>query len=252
MSNSTLIPAFLVPLLQIIAPQPCFNTLFISLDLLHVACLKVVISKCLGFAIIAGSCIVKLPQVIKILRAKSGEGISLPAVTLELIAITASLSYGFAHGFPFSSYGEAGFLVFQTAIIAFLVLLFSGKTVSGLGYIAVYVGILAYLLSPSVNMSLLAGLQASGAGIVAISKMIQAHANFKNGSTGQLSAVTVFLLFFGSVARIFTSIQETGDKLVIFQYVVSTAFNGLIVAQMIYYWNSSSSKSKKTKSRKAQ
>lgn len=68
-------------------------------------------------------------------------------------------------------------------------------------------------------------------------QLIQIIANFRNGSTGQLSAITVFLLFAGSVARIFTSIQETGDSLVILTFVVSTVFNGLIAAQVMYYWN---------------
>ena len=35
----------------------------------------------------------------------------------------------------------------------------------------------------------------------------QVIANFRNGHTGQLSAVTVFMLAAGSLARIFTSIQ---------------------------------------------
>ena len=58
-----------------------------------------------------------------------------------------------------------------------------------------------------------------------------------NGSTGQLSAVTVFMLFFGSLARIFTSIQETGDTTMIIMYCCSTFANAVIVAQLLYYWN---------------
>jgi mannose-P-dolichol utilization defect protein 1 len=67
--------------------------------------------------------------------------------------------------------------------------------------------------------------------------MIQAVTNYRNGGTGQLSVVTVFLLFAGSLARVFTSIQETGDNLIIVTFVVSTVFNGLIFAQILYYWN---------------
>lgn len=66
---------------------------------------------------------------------------------------------------------------------------------------------------------------------------IQGLANYRNGSTGQLSAITVFLLFFGAIARIFTSMQETGDSLVIATYVASTIANGCLATQMLYYWN---------------
>jgi len=66
---------------------------------------------------------------------------------------------------------------------------------------------------------------------------MQAYTNYSNGSTGQLSAVTCSLLFFGSLARIFTSIQETGDTTMILMYVCSTLANAVIVTQLLYYWN---------------
>ena len=66
---------------------------------------------------------------------------------------------------------------------------------------------------------------------------MQALTNYKNGSTGQLSAATCFMLFFGSLARIFTSIQETGDTTMVIMYVCSTSANALIVGQLFYYWN---------------
>ena len=81
--------------------------------------------------------------------------------------------------------------------------------------------------------------------------MIQAVANYKAGSTGQLSAVTIFLQTGGAVARIFTSIQETGDSMIILIYVVSSLSNGVICAQMIYYWNAKTGSGKKGKRQKS-
>ena len=66
-------------------------------------------------------------------------------------------------------------------------------------------------------------------------------ANLRNGSTGQLSVVTWLLLFVGAAARIFTSVQETGDTMMVLQYALSTLCNGTITFQIFYYWNSSSS-----------
>lgn len=66
---------------------------------------------------------------------------------------------------------------------------------------------------------------------------MQAYTNYSNGSTGQLSAVTCFMLFFGSLARIFTSIQETGDATMIIMYMCSTLANGIIILQLLYYWD---------------
>lgn len=74
--------------------------------------------------------------------------------------------------------------------------------------------------------------------------------NYSNGSTGQLSAVTVLLIFGGSVARIFTSIQETGDNIIIVTYIVSTIANGALMAQLLWYWNADKSKKNKNKKKK--
>ena len=50
-------------------------------------------------------------------------------------------------------------------------------------------------------------LQAANIPMIVVGKLIQAISNFRQGHTGQLSAITVFLLTAGSLARIFTSIQ---------------------------------------------
>lgn len=70
-----------------------------------------------------------------------------------------------------------------------------------------------------------------------ILQLIQAYKNYTNGSTGQLSFITVTLLFLGALARIFTSIQETNDNIMILTYVSSAFFNGIILSQVLYYWN---------------
>ena len=58
-------------------------------------CFKLLLSKCLGYAIIAGSILVKIPQVLKLIKNKSGEGINLISVTRQLkkISIQALDSY---------------------------------------------------------------------------------------------------------------------------------------------------------------
>ena len=62
--------------------------------------------------------------------------------------------------------------------------------------------------------------------------MIQAVENYKNGNTGQLSSITVALLFFGSLARIFTSVQETGDITFILSFTIATLCNAILLGQV--------------------
>ncbi|XP_057571540.1 mannose-P-dolichol utilization defect 1 protein isoform X2 [Hippopotamus amphibius kiboko] len=116
-------------LVPILLPEKCYDQIFVQWDLLHVPCLKILLSKVLGLGIVAGSLLVKLPQVFKILGAKSAEGLSLQSVMLELVALTGTMVYSITNNFPFSSWGEALFLMLQTITIAFLVLHYRQETV---------------------------------------------------------------------------------------------------------------------------
>uniref|UniRef100_A0ACB8EXH9 Mannose-P-dolichol utilization defect 1 protein n=2 Tax=Sphaerodactylus townsendi TaxID=933632 RepID=A0ACB8EXH9_9SAUR len=226
-------------------PESCYDEFFVRFNLMHIPCLKILISKGLGFAIIAGSVMVKLPQILKIVGARSAEGLSFYSILLELLAITATMTYSIANSFPFSSWGEALFLMLQTVTIGFLVQHFGGRTGRGLTFLLVYFGALSVLLSPLSSMAVVTALQASTMPAVIISRLLQAATNYSNGHTGQLSAVTAFLLFAGSLARIFTSVQETGDPLMALTYVVSSTCNGIIMGQLLYYWNVPVDKRKK-------
>lgn len=44
---------------------------------------------------------VKLPQIFKLLGAKSAEGLSLQSVMLELVALTGTVVYSITNNFPF-------------------------------------------------------------------------------------------------------------------------------------------------------
>ena len=111
--------------LSILSPK-CFDSLIGQMGFLEPMangpCLKMLLSRGLGLAIIAGATFVKFPQLIKIVRSSSAEGISFVGTLLELVAVTANGAYSFSKGFPFSSYGEAVTLSLQTSLIAILIL----------------------------------------------------------------------------------------------------------------------------------
>uniref|UniRef100_A0A8C9FN23 Uncharacterized protein n=1 Tax=Pavo cristatus TaxID=9049 RepID=A0A8C9FN23_PAVCR len=88
--------ALLVPALL---PEICFEAM--RERPLHVQCLKILLSKSLGYGIVVGSVLVKLPQLLKIYGARSGAGLSVGAVGLELLALGGSVAYSVRNGFPF-------------------------------------------------------------------------------------------------------------------------------------------------------
>ncbi|XP_062903633.1 mannose-P-dolichol utilization defect 1b isoform X1 [Mobula hypostoma] len=242
MAVAELLKTFLI---NFLLTERCYDELLLELNFLHVPCLKILLSKLLGLGIIAGSVMVKLPQIFKILRAKSTAGLSFKSVLLEVLAITGTMMYSIRNHFPFSSWGEALFLMLQTLTIGFLIQYYTGRTYQGTIFLFIYSLLLGLLLSSVIPLVAVAFLQALNMPAVIVSRLIQIITNYRNGHTGQLSSITVFLLFAGSLARIFTSIQETGDSLLVLTYVVSSSFNGVIAAQLVYYWGIHPEKVKK-------
>lgn len=73
-----------------------------------------VLAKCLGYAMVVGGALVKLPQIVKIISAASATGLSLPSVVLDLAGVTATTAYNFDQQYPFRFDNEitATFLLF--------------------------------------------------------------------------------------------------------------------------------------------
>ncbi|GBN23986.1 Mannose-P-dolichol utilization defect 1 [Araneus ventricosus] len=148
----------------------CYNEFFVKLNFFDAECLKHTISKALGTGIIAGSTLVKFPQILKLVNGKSAVGISFLGVLLELIAVTSAFAYNYAKGYPFSSWGESVFLMIETAIIAFLVLLYNKKTGQANVFAAVYSLITYMLYSGIVPMNVLWNMQIANVPIVVCGK----------------------------------------------------------------------------------
>lgn len=69
--------------------------------------LTALISRVLGLGIVAGSTMVKLPQVLAVVRAKSAEGLSPLSFELETLGLAIAATYGILHNLAFSAYGES-------------------------------------------------------------------------------------------------------------------------------------------------
>jgi mannose-P-dolichol utilization defect protein 1 len=108
----------------------CHEELFYKFNFINVVCLKMIISKCLGYGILAGSVLLRVPQIFKIVKANSAEGMSVPSELLQQIAVFGTMSYGFSKQFPISAYGDSYFLFLQGFIILLLVLFYQQKIAS--------------------------------------------------------------------------------------------------------------------------
>ncbi|KAL9965797.1 hypothetical protein ACROYT_G029651 [Oculina patagonica] len=236
---------FFTPLVLFIVPKYCHDEFFVNMNFFHVACLKIALSKCLGYFIVTFASIVKLPQIIKVLRASSVEGLSLLSFITELMTQTATFSYSSARGFPFSTWGESLFKASQTTLLVILFLYYTHRPLAAAMFPFLYGAIVYVLVSGLAPITVLVQLVSLNILFLTISRVSQITTNFRNGHTGQLSFVMVLMLLFTHAARIFTTLQETGDKYMLTIFVISTIFNVTMVTQILYYWNVKSDEQKK-------
>jgi len=196
------------------------------------------ISKALGFAIVGGSLILQVPQILKIINAKSVAGLSLASFWLQVVGFTITLAYNYNLAFPFSTYGESLFILIQDVFL--VVLLYHYRRRINLNfYLALFIySIFAYsVLSGLVGLSVLQLLQAATIPIFSASRVPQIYSNFSNKSVGQLSFVTTILNLGGNVGRVFTTLKEVNDPIILAGCLIGTLLNGIIVLQFLLYWN---------------
>ncbi|KAL2216715.1 putative monosaccharide-P-dolichol utilization protein [Thermoascus aurantiacus ATCC 26904] len=234
--------------------RSCHRTLLIDLDVTEdPECTSLAISKALGLGIVSASAVVKVPQIVKLINSCSAAGVSFTSYALETASLLITLSYGIRQQFPFSTYGESAFIAVQDVVVGILVLTFGGKPAAAAAWIAVVAaGVYALLVDPSlVDAQTMAYLQA-GAGILGVaSKAPQIFTIWREGSTGQLSAFAVFNYLAGSLSRIFTTVKEVDDPLILYGYLAGFALNLILAAQMLYYWKTPAKPKKKAQAEKA-
>ncbi|KOS21526.1 Mannose-P-dolichol utilization defect 1 protein [Escovopsis weberi] len=222
---------------SLIGPD-CYRSILLDVDLADVECLKLATSKGLGIAIVGASAVVKVPQILKLVASRSARGVSFLSYLLETAAYLITLAYNVRNGFPFSTYGETALIMGQNVAICALVLRYSGRPALAAAFVALLAAAAAALFAGAlVDMRTLGYLQA-GAGVLGVaSKVPQIIAIWAQGGTGQLSAFAVFNYLLGSLTRIFTTLQEVDDKLILYGFVSGFALNAILALQMVMYWN---------------
>lgn len=165
--------------------ETCYVSLFEEFEWNNVTCLKLAISKCLGLGIVIGGSIVKIPQIITIVKDKSAKGLSITSFLLETIAYQIVLVYNLRLHNPFSTFGEVFFMTIQNIIICLLIAYYHLKSRNLISFVCLFTLLFIMLITiPSWLMSILYAAQIP---IGLASKIPQIRSNYLNKSTGQLS-----------------------------------------------------------------
>ncbi len=78
-------------------------------------------TQALGFAIIGGGAVVKLPQIRTLLASQSAAGLAVSSFELENVGFTIHASYGYLLGLPINAYGEAVVMLLQNTLLLALI-----------------------------------------------------------------------------------------------------------------------------------
>ena len=232
----------LVAAASALSPQECLHQLqHFSLEK---DCFNLLLSKFLGYSLVGASLMLKFPQILKIYHNSSVTGISLTSFYVETLGFSIMAAYGFHNGQPFSTFGEHALISVQCVIQVLLFwnigkVGFTERATVGVMFLSLWVVPLFGDLMPEVFWKYVPIYTTLMNLVVKIS---QIRVIFETGSTGNLSFITNLLNFLGVLSRIFTTLTELNDPMLLTSYMVGAILNAIIMAQFAFYWNAVSPK----------
>lgn len=205
----------------------------------------------IGVSLVAGSAVKGIPQIVKILKAKSVTGLSLNTFYGDLLVFLGKVVYHTRKAYPLSAWGELLLLLGQNIIFVFLYHCFGkagflrpffgkradtpGKLFFGVTDVAI-LGLVAFALFCVLPHRLLPVLSASTAPLIFCSYAAQILTNFRRRSTGQLAVLTVFLRWLFSLVRVGTTITQLGgDLAVLMNHALGAAGCSILLLQIYFY-----------------
>lgn len=221
--------------------EDCYNML-LNQHTITGECISYSISRALNLGIIAGSLLYKAPQIIKILQKTSVEGISITSYYFQFAMVLVSLFYNIHIKAPIATYGENISIFFQNALLIILHWKFNPKTNAITSFLvgAFFAGFSFVLYSDILPEYVWEGVGIANIVLLYLSLCPQIYENWKNKSTGVLAVITVFLSFAGSIARVFTTIKEVEDRLLLILFISATFLNLIVLLQIFIYGDKSS------------
>lgn len=184
-----------------------------------------------------GMCFVlKIPQILNLLTAKSADQISVVGLLLELTSYTVMASYNFTNGYSILSYLEYPVILLQEYILIFLVLKYLNKIntfsiLVSILYIAISISF-AMQLIPKVVLTILVPLCTP---ISVSSKVVQLVAIFRAKNADTVSPITWFISAFTNLTRVFTIWMDSADILLLGNFIISVILSSSIMFSAIYY-----------------
>lgn len=206
-----------------------------SIVLSDTACAKATLSLVLGMGVVCMASVIKLPQMMSVISAQSGDGLSIVTLLVETFGYIYNLSAHYRMGYPVSTYGDFAVLALQNFILIMLVQRFAGKPSTGVATVSAMVFGVGLMCSSAFPVGILKALTLANLPVTFAARIPQIAKSYKNKSTGSLSIVTCCGMFLGSCARVFTTLQDVDSVNILMGYLASASLNGVVAGQVLYY-----------------
>lgn len=195
----------------------------------------------LSYGVVCGSCVLKLPQILKIFKSGSSEGVSLSGILIELLAYAISLSWGIRQKLSFSDFGENAVVFVQMCILVMVVSNYQKAKGKAFAFCVCVLCVLVGLINDTIPVSFHRKLLSGQIFLSLLSRVPQIMANYRAHSTGQLSFLTFFMAFSGGLARFLTTAMNVswgkGKGVLLCQYALSVFLSFILLLQMFLYRN---------------
>ncbi|NXC09576.1 PQLC3 protein, partial [Orthonyx spaldingii] len=176
--------------------------------------------------------VIKLPQLVAVLKAGSAWGLSAGSLLLELAGYLVCLRYHIYHGYPLESYLEYPLIIAQDVILLFCIMYFNGKVKRAFFYAAIFwVGwymltLQKWIIDLAMNLCTF---------ISAASKLVQLQHLWQTKDAGQMSALTWSMSVYTCTTRVITTVMTTNDLVVLIRFIVMLILNIWVTATILHY-----------------
>jgi mannose-P-dolichol utilization defect protein 1 len=212
----------------------CSNELFVKWNVLDGACFSLLVSKGLSLLIIVGSFVLKLPQILALLKARNSEGLTFTMFGSETFIFCVAAAYGMRMGFPASTYFENWVILAQTVVIVALMFHYKGQQAAAgvfIAGVALFLGALLFVLP----LNIVSLFFSSIIPILIYGRAPQIWSNYQRKNTGALSLLSLAMSFGGGLARIFTTLKEAPSTLNVLGLVIGVLLNLTLILQILAY-----------------
>ncbi|XP_018320910.1 mannose-P-dolichol utilization defect 1 protein homolog [Agrilus planipennis] len=194
------------------------------------------ISNFLSIITIFSCFILKIPQIINILRVKNAHGISLIGLCMELFSYTTMFSYNFRNHYAILTYLEYPIILIQELIL--ITITFYYKNFFNIGFFAgasIYCSMAFGMLYGIIPREFLTFLVPLCTPIGASSKVIQLLEILRSGTAESVSILTWFLSAFTNATRIFTILMDSSDMVLLLNFSINTMLSASIMITAYFF-----------------